>query len=420
MKCILLFAMLLVVGDTMKSEVEEILSKRFDDTIRLGSIVKLSDEDRRNLLLRIYIEKPGEGIPKSVIFKQSLPRKRSQEANDEAKIFARFARDWAGLEFLSNLQSDVLAVPQFYGSSIQHKFIIIEDLGENHVSLVDPLTRSDMPSAYKSLKRFMSFMAELHGLTYQKTDQYYKLLDEINPQAEHWQDHLNKLVQKDLPAIQQVLGTLQIAASDEVTCEIEGVYQANITPGPFTALIHGDICPDNLFDNPKTDELQFIDFEWCYVASALLDGTYLRMNFPTCWCSKAIRSDLVPELEAIYRERLGKSIPAAKSDATYNEAYTQACAYWMLKAILLIKDVMEKDSVWPSGQTPPDGNWQPEKNFCRPRVISRLQAFIEVAKAHKKLPHLVTTAESLLQKLALLWPEAKPLEVFPVFTHKEN
>ncbi len=61
----------------------------------------------------------------------------------QAIRFFRFARDWAGLEFLSSLEGEHPITPQFYGGSINHRFILIEDLGENHVSLVDSLTGSN-------------------------------------------------------------------------------------------------------------------------------------------------------------------------------------------------------------------------------------------------------------------------------------
>lgn len=106
----------------------DILEKRFNATIQAQSVIQLSEPQRRNLLLRIYLQSPHIQVPKSVILKQTLPQDSSKQEDDQ--IVGRFARDWAGLEFLSSLEVDHPITPQFYGGSTPHRFILIEDLGE--------------------------------------------------------------------------------------------------------------------------------------------------------------------------------------------------------------------------------------------------------------------------------------------------
>jgi len=85
---------------------------------------------------------------RSVIFKQSLSDK-TQETTDE-DILARFSRDFVGLKFLS--RSDINhSIPKFLGASQSFRFILLEDLGDTHISLVDSLTKSDPD--YDSLYR---------------------------------------------------------------------------------------------------------------------------------------------------------------------------------------------------------------------------------------------------------------------------
>lgn len=204
--------------------------------------------------------------------------------------------------------------------------------------------------------------------------------------------------------------------SENVLSEINNVFKFNLVPGPFTTLTHGDICPDNVFYNREKNEMYLIDFEYSVVKNALLDGTYLRMSFPTCWCAKAVPDRLISTLETSYREQLKKTIPAARSDEEYRDAYVNACAFWMLKSLLLIEVVLEKEDIWSSGPTPPESLWNPEANLVRPRVLSRLISFIEISKAYKKLPHLLSMAEEILKQLEIRWPDAKPLELYPAFS----
>lgn len=65
-----------------------------------------------------------------------------------------------------------------------------------------------------------------------------------------------------------------------------------------------------------------------------------------------------------------------------------------------------------------DSNWGPllENNSGRSRVLSRSQAFVDVAEKHNQLPHLKSLAQQTLIALQILWPDAKPLAYYPAFT----
>ncbi len=401
------------VNSIVLKEVADILSNRFNTQIKVESIIQLSEQERRNLILRINIQNPSAGVPKSIILKQTLPAKPSDDPN---KIADRFARDWSGLEFLSMLKTSAPPAPKFYGGSLEHRFILIEDLGESHISLVDALTGDNEKEAELALLRFMINLGQLHSGSYGKTEDYYKILKKVNPSAESWQDNLQKAIEKYLKNLKLSLKSLNMEPSEKVLFEIYNVFKFNLAPGPFTTLIHGDICPDNVFYSREKNELYLIDFEYCVVKNALLDGTYLRMSFPTCWCAKAVPAGLISILETSYRDQLKETIPAARSDEEYHDAYVNACAFWMLKSLLLIESVLEKDDTWPSGPTPPESLWNPEANQVRPRVLSRLISFIEISKAYKKLPHLLSMAEEILKELKIRWPNAKPLELYPAFS----
>jgi hypothetical protein len=116
-------------------------------------------------------------------------------------------------------------------------------------------------------------------------------------------------------------------------------------------------------------------------------------------------------LENRYREELKKTIPAAHDDVTYNTAYTQACAFHALQEIAhQINRLMEKDSDWGPSL---------KNNSGRSRVLSRLQAFIDIAEKNQQLPHLTQLAQQMLEKCKTCWPDAKPLEYYPAFISHE-
>lgn len=391
-------------------EATHVLSEHFKTNIQIKSVVQLSEPERRNLILRITLNNPPKEVPESLILKQSL----LGTSSDDKKAFARFARDWAGLEFLNNLPTEKPLIPRFYGGSTKYHFILIEDLGEKHISLVDSLLGGDPNAAKLALQRFIGRLGELHAISYGNTHDYLKILQTLNLNEGSWQADVKKMLDEAIPELESVLMRIGISDSTNIQLEMNSVILALFEPGPFTTLLHGDICPDNVFDDPKKNELRFIDFEWAFVRNALLDGTYLRMSMPTCWCAHIIPEALIEDLEAIYRAELIKKIPAAQNDKAYHDAYTDACAFWMLKTVLAVEYLLENDGK-ALRTASEQAVWENEKNQILPRVLSRLQAFVEVSKKYEKLPYLRNMAQQILYYLKVQYPDAKPMDMYPAF-----
>jgi len=387
-------------------EVVDILKKRFETQVQIKSVQFLSEPERRNVLLRIILEDPQSGAPNSLILKQALHQGSSKE---DQETLGRFARDWAGLEFLSALASPI--IPKVYGGSHQHRFVLLEDLGHVHLSLVDALMGADEEDAIKALKRFAQKMGQLHADAYGHTNNYKKLLKSINPHPDYQLDDLENMITKLKP----VLERFDIPLTADLQQEIAQVYKICKKPGHFTTLVHGDICPDNVFDNPDKNSMHIIDFEWSFVGNALLDGAYLRMSNPTCWCAKALPEDIIEPLEMLYRHELIKKIPAAANDSLFYDSYVSACAYWMLWRVTGLKGILETDINVYDRKFPLHPKWRPEYNLRRPRALAQIEAFIKVAQKHGRLPHLRHIAKQILTDLTSRWVDVKPLELYPAF-----
>ncbi|HCJ4203627.1 TPA: hypothetical protein NR259_003162, partial [Legionella pneumophila] len=157
------------------NKAKQILSEHFDSQIEIDSIAFLSDPERRNIVLRLGLVHSSKAIPKTVILKQSLPEKE----NDQ-EAYARFARDWAGLEFASKIPQRTHNTPLFYGGEKKHRFILIEDLGVKHVSLVDSLTLPNRDKAIRALSRFMKALGSFHAAGAGHTELYETILRKIH------------------------------------------------------------------------------------------------------------------------------------------------------------------------------------------------------------------------------------------------
>lgn len=338
------------------------MSQYFQKSVHFSKIIQLSEPDRRNLILRLQIDNPATGMPHTLILKQNHIEKQifdRGESETEIDQMTRFAHDWAGIEFLTQIGNN--HAPHFYAGSLEHRFIIIEDLGLAHPSLVGPLTRKASPinlqEAKSALIAYMSRLGKMHADTAGKYDQFSSILKRIYPQALRF----NFLPVLDGEMVLAQLKKLTCHESKELTQEIQDILEFSQTKNEYTVFLHGDICPDNVYY--VNNEMRLIDFEFGDFGAALVDGVYLRMCMPSCWCSKAVPASIITEMEAIYRNELKKHISSASDDATYNKQLAYACGYWLIRTIKQIIDMDLIDHEWmcPSGPVDSDSRWEPEK-----------------------------------------------------------
>ncbi len=398
--------------ESLSKEILDILEKRFKASIKINSVVRLSDPERRNLVLRINLNSELESAPKSLIFKQSH---RASEATDDTALLERFARDWAGLEFLSSLEITERLTPKFYGASKEYRCVLQEDFGEKHLSLVDTLTSEDNNAAVAALTCYMKSMAQFHANSVKQTKTYTEILKSINPSAKNRAHEFDDI----LLNTKNMLTKLNLSCTTELEQEMQGVFTMMKDPSAFTTLTHGDICLDNLFHDPIKDTIRFIDFEWGFLGNALTDAAFLRMSMPTGWCVKAFPQKIIEDLEMIYKQELMDKIPDEIESALYDDAYVSACGYWvMIQLAYIMNEVIDQErdiSQFPVLDDVP--NWKPEDNLKRPQCLYRFQKFIELASQYDKLPHLRSIAEKVLNQLKESWPEAQPLKLFTAFAN---
>lgn len=397
-------------------EASHLLSAYFKRPVTFTKAIQLSEPDRRNVILRLVIANPETGMPPSFILKQTATDTNQfdpvKKTETEIEKLSRFARDWAGHEFLTQIGSR--HAPHFYAGSLKHQFIIIEDLGPGHPSLVGPLTRASSPThineAKSALLAYVRRMGKMHADTAGKFHLFTSILHRISPRAQRVHFLTTEVVADILKQFKQLTGD----ESKELHREIQELVEFSNSPNDFHVFLHGDICPDNVYYQGR--EIKLIDFEFGDYGNALIDAVYLRMCMPSCWCSKAVPQPILDQMEIAYRDELKKGIPAANDDTAYNKQLSYSCAYWVIRTI----DGMDIDHEWicPSDSVDPDSKWDPKQNGFRPRVLSRLEAFIACSKKIGHLPHFREASNHLLSHLKKIWPESQNIDVFPVFKTK--
>jgi hypothetical protein len=117
---------------------------------------------------------------------------------------------------------------------------------------------------------------------------------------------------------------------------------------------------------------------------------------------------------------LKNKISSAGNDDIFNQQLVYACGYWVIRLLETIKSqkLLDNDWVCPSGPIDEDGVWKSAENNFRPKILSRLEAFIEIATKTKQFPHFCNASQKLFSKLQKEWPKVKSLKCFPVFSDK--
>lgn len=401
----------------MIDEAAKLITGYFKTTVNFSKVIQVSEPNRRNVILRLLIDKPQLGIPQTIILKQTVTETNKFDntiSETELEKLSRFANDWAGIEFLTEIKSG--HAPRFYAGSLEHKFILLEDLGILHPSLVGPLTRvsslANVQEAESALIAYVRRIGKMQVDTLGKSVQFASILKRVYPQAVCF----NFLSDIDISDMLDQFKLLIGYASNALSQDLHKVLEFSKFNDDFHVFLHGDICPGNVYY--QGHEIKLIDFEFSGFGNALIDGVYLRMNMPNCWCSKAVPQAVLDKMELAYREELKKGIPEAHDNDAYVKSLTYACAYWLIRTV----SRMDVDREWicPSGPLEPDSVWDPLDNGFRPRILSRLKVFIDCSKKTGHLPNLCEGSIRLLKYLRKIWPESGYIDVFPVFKGQKN
>lgn len=399
--------------DPLLAAAEQVLSTALGSQIHINEIERLTRRGRRNLLLRCRLTDPVRDLPSSFILKKVEAKIYNSEDTDSWDTM-RFFRDWVGAQFLSTIPRQSDHGPLCYGGDRNLGFCILEDLG-HHFSLVEPLLGKDSSRAERILLKYADRLGQLHADTIGKAATFEELFHSVGPTARlstlYMTSQAARLPTQGVNGLNQCLLTLQarlgslgVHLESGLSQELASLVSAVTDPGPFWAYVHADPCPDNVFDTGEA--LRLIDFEFGHFGHSLIDATYGRMIFPTCWCASRLPDAVVSKMEIEYRARLIQGCPEAQDDNIFETALTTICGFWLLSTLIRhLEDALENDQ-----------NWGIATN--RQRVLARLEAFIHTSEQFAKLPILQGMSSSLLELLHQRWADTPQLALYPAFQDK--
>jgi hypothetical protein len=370
---------------------ERILSTALSHNIQIVKVKRLTEQGRRNLLLRCFIDPIG-GLPSSFIIKKV--ETENYNPNDADGDTRRFFNDWTGSQFLNTIAKNSQHSPYFYGGDRNLALIVIEDVQHCH-SLVEPLLGNDRNYAEWALLQYATCLGQLHSSTLGRVGEFESLYNTLAPKIRLTRSSIN--IQKH----QSRLENLGIKLESEWFRDLEALNQTLSNSGEFLAYVHTDACPDNVLDTG--DKLRLIDFETGRFDHAFIDAACGRMMFPSCWCSKRLPYDVVQQMENTYRGILSQYCPIVEDDRVFATNLVNACGLWLLYTLSRhFETALEQDENFGISST-------------RQRILARLEVFMVTSQEFEQLHGLRNASSQLLDLLRQRWSDVPDLPVYPAF-----
>jgi tRNA A-37 threonylcarbamoyl transferase component Bud32 len=204
---------------------------------------------------------------------------------------------------------------------------------------------------------------------------------------------------RDVEAFLKLAAQLGTPAGDAVGTELEALTSRLAARADRRQLLHGDPCPAN--DLHASDGVRFVDFEQASLGDGTVELAYLRIGFPTCWCSTDLPPGLLAEAEAAYQEASGRR-PTADEIA-------DACTGWLIRGDALVQRAQRETTDHLARMVEKDWTWGTAT--ARERLVYRLGvvAALTDEKQSGQLTETARLAAELRAAMLTRWPGLRSL-----------
>jgi hypothetical protein len=175
--------------------------------------------------------------------------------------------------------------------------LVLADLGTGP-SLADALLGADPEAAAAALGDWAETLGTLQAATPDRGDEFAAGLAELSPLGPPPLDTSADTLAGTAATLGRLLPRLGVRPSAAALDELRALRVG----GPV-ALTPGDACPDNNLLTAAGYVL--IDFEWAEFRSVAWDAAYLRVPWPTCWCSWALPAEVAERALDRWRAAVG-------------------------------------------------------------------------------------------------------------------
>ncbi|HEX4704300.1 MAG TPA: hypothetical protein VH352_19385, partial [Pseudonocardiaceae bacterium] len=202
--------------------------------------------------------------------------------------------------------------------------VVLEDLGRAP-TLADKLLANDARAAERALLSWSRSLGRLHTSTAGREADFDALSRRLG--VSRVTDPLSSAGHQafeELPELlADALGVVTSGAAHRRALASSWLLDSR----SHRAFSPSDACPDN---NVITSRgVRFLDFEGGCWRNVLLDAGYLRVPFPSCWCSFTLPAGMTEAMVAAWRAEIRDVWPDLDDDAVLMPALLDAQLLWV-------------------------------------------------------------------------------------------
>jgi hypothetical protein len=218
-----------------------------------------------------------------------------------------------------------LAGPRTVAESAEPAVLVVADLGPGG-SVADALLGDDADAAEAALCSWARAIAALHTTTLGLREAFRAELDARQGELPVTESRGGVDLEDTVRALDRECGALGVRVPAGAFDELRGLAKRLGSAGP-AALTPADACPDNNVATPAG--LVLLDYEGAQWRHVAWDVAYLRVPWPSCWCSWRLPDDVAERAVAAYRAAAAPALPAV-ADAAFERDMTAAVVGWAL------------------------------------------------------------------------------------------
>jgi hypothetical protein len=313
-----------------------------------------------------------------------------------------WVRETAALQCLrgAGSDSDAAAAPQLVACGPEPPLLVVEYLGSGP-SLADALLGDDPALATAALCDWATAVARVHAASRELRGGFAAALADRQGDLPVADSTMAAGIEETVRRLDEECAALGIPIPTGSFDALRGL-ESRLGGGRLGALTPSDTCPDN---NVRTAQglvlLDFEDAQWRHIA---WDVAYLRVPWPSCWCSWALPDAAAEVALDAYRRRASAAFPEVADDQFTRDVDAAAVGWSFISTIWFLSAIRAGDA--PSDPDRP----APSR---RAMVAHRLARSAAVAESCGLAP-LGELADQLAQELARRFGACE-LEPAPAF-----
>lgn len=202
----------------------------------------------------------------------------------------------------------------------------------------------------------------------------------------------------DVRAFIALAGALDVTVPAAAVEELDQLLD-RLQPAGHHALLHGNPCRDN--DVYTEEGTRFVDFEQASLGNGLTELAYLRVGFPTCWCSIDVSASARIEAESAYHE-MWKELTGTDS----RDDLADACVGWLIRGNSLVPRAQRGSTDYLARVARRDWHWGTAT--VRGRLLHRL-AVVAGCRDQPTLTNIAELSQAMHDEMHRRWPKLRTL-----------